>query len=994
MNNELNEKLKKTFLFLLTGSLTFWLFKDRINFLLHGNLLNHRNLIAQGGLMVGGVIVTSLVIYYISRFFMLFFVWAKSLELWIQRENFIEKSKLLFGDFVKTKPFFAYILMVSVIYGIIYLPLPLTGNMYIYLDIGADTYASYWPMYAFISDYFHSFHLSGWAFQHGLGTNIFSAASPWLFDPYNIFIIPFDKMHIDIGLFLALTAKVFSLATLSFLYIKRLGYRGMPLMASAIVYTFCGFFVGWGQHYQYATVFVFFTLLLYFFERWLLSSNDWVGVVISTALFAAFWPYALYMVLLFLAVYYIFRKIILNGFHWKDFFVTGFLTVGLLLLGIGLAGVLFLPQVYAIGQSPRMTGGILPSLSFADSNEYYTILMRFLSNGLLGVSNNMYKGFQNYYESPFLYTSILTIFLIPQLFFISFRRKRYIWISALVIFLLLFPHVTNPIFSALSKYSYRWTFLLVPVFSVALAEGLRYIDRPRKWLYVVTMLLGLYAGFISVQVSQLPQIPKMAVNLPWSAWVVIVACALYGLLLYNQNTKIASYSIMIVLLAETALNGFATVNLRGVVPVSDKSKIPYFDTSTMQALNAISESDKSFYRVNKAYDYVYHTDALFQNFYGEKQYSSIIPYYIWEWQDLFGIRGSHSNYLLGFSDRQFMRNISAGKYLLTKKEHSYFGYEEIGHYGDVYVYKNNNATAIGVTYKNYIPVKEFKKLGWGERQYILYDAVVVPDDFGLGHPDLAKISAPLLKDGPAVDLIADFSYLSPNISVKENDFPKYLDFNTSGDTSSKFCVNFLEASDTSVSISFSMETPTQGQGEIFYKTSENDDYDIEDVVSFDVKPGFQEYYFTLPIEGVNSICVNLAGIVGNLQVKDFSVFHRNDKEITAHATSLIKSSDIKNIIVDADYVSGMVDMDSSGLVYFSVPFDAGWKAYVDGVPVQKIRTNIAFTGVYVGDGRHTVELKYTVPWLRGGILISFLSFILLFGIYIFVKYRVDRNSVA
>ncbi len=63
-------------------------------------------------------------------------------------DNYFKMSLTRLVDFAANRPFQFYFLLVLIVYCIIYLPLPLTGKMYIYLDIGADTYASYWPMYS------------------------------------------------------------------------------------------------------------------------------------------------------------------------------------------------------------------------------------------------------------------------------------------------------------------------------------------------------------------------------------------------------------------------------------------------------------------------------------------------------------------------------------------------------------------------------------------------------------------------------------------------------------------------------------------------------------------------------------------------------------------------------------------------------------------------------------------------------------------------------
>lgn len=982
---------------ILLGGATSWLIKDAVTpLLLGGKNFDARSWFAQVGIMSVYTIFTSLFFYVIYFLFSRGLAFTKSKLRNVMKnkqfmfsivDNYFKMSLTRLVDFAANRPFQFYFSLVLIVYCIIYLPLPLTGKMYIYLDIGADTYAAYWPMYAFIRDYFHSLQFSGWSFQQGLGSSVISAA-PFIFDPYNIFIIPFDKNNIDVGIFLAVTAKTFSLAMFAFLYMRRLGYRGIPLIASSLSYTFCGFFIGWGQHYQFATAFVLFTLVMFCFEGWL-NSSRWFSFLISISLLAAFWPYALFMTLIFLAIYYIFRYAQLYIFNWQDFFARSFSTAGLILLGITLAGIFFFPQVYVITQSTRVDGHILPSISFATLNEYYTILMRLFSNGLLGV--NYFSGYENYYEAPFFYASILTIILMPRLFFSDIRKKRYIWILFICVFSLVFPSFTNPIFGAFSAYSYRWTFVLVPIFAITLAETLSLIDNnSHKWVYIIVVLFSLGLCVVALLSNQ-PRYPGiLGLGIAISAAIIMISSTLYGVALFKFNKQVTLYYLLAILVFEVALTGFVTVNWRGTVPASYKTQTPYFDSSTNKALEAISPGDTGFFRINKVYDYIYLTDALFQGFYGEKQYSSIIPGYIWEWEDLFGLRGANSVYLFGLSDRQSLRDISAVKYMLTKRNHLYSGYDYVMQVGDTYIYRNNNVSPLGIVYKNYISLDNFKELDWSDKQYILYDAVVVPNEFKKSLSNVNEVYKPLLKDLLPVSLEEEIVY--NGLRIEENDFPNHLVF-TSTDVNPQFSVKFLETSDTSVAVLFSVNSSVDGIGKVYFKNP-GSDYNENDSVSFKLQKDAHDYYVTIPVTGIDAVRLDVAESIGTFSIDGFSVFHRDDKGISTQA-SLLASSGININTLSNDYISGSTNLDYSGLVYFSIPFDQGWKVYLDGKLSEKIRANVAFTGVYVGPGKHTIELKYSIPWLKEGMIISISAFVSIIVILLVKsKKRRTRASIS
>jgi uncharacterized membrane protein YfhO len=868
-----------------------------------------------------------------------------------------------------TRPFVSYFLLVLVIYAVVYMPLPLQGKMYIYRDIGTDTFDSYWPMYAFIRDYFHDFQFNGWSFQHGLGSSVVAAA-PWIFDPFNLFIIPFSKNNIDMGIFLATTAKVLTLSLLAYRYLARLGYRGIPLIASSISYTFCGYFIGWGQHYQFATMFVLFTLVLYCFEGWL-QSFHWPGLVAAIALLAAFWPYTLYMTLVFLAVYYLFRYGQLFPLNGLSFLTRSLFTLGLIFWGIAAGAVFFLPQVYAIGQSERISAQVLPSLLAASRNEYYTIFMRMFSNGLLGVNN--FSGHLNYYEAPFFYTSILFIILLPRLFLNDVRKKRYVWVLLVCSFLLVFPGFANPVFGAFSSSSYRWTFVLVPVFVSALAEALTVIqNNSYKWTYGAGIGLAGVAG-LAAWILNRPFYPGiLGLSVPVSVAIMILSCLFYGIVLFQSRMPITPYHLLMILVFETALTGFTSVNWRTTVAASDKPAAPYLEASTNQALERISSEDQSFFRINKNYHELYLNDALFQSFYGEKQYSSITPGYIRDMEEYFGLTEPRSNYLAGFSGRQALRDISAVKYMLTPQKHSYAGYEYVTQMGDLHIFRNNNASSLGTVYQNFITLDNFKKLDWAARQYILYDAVVVPSESGGSLSELNEVDKPLLNHSSAVSLDEDFK--KNKVRVLENDFPHHLQVLFLKDAESYLVVNFTEPASTSIDIVFSVTSTLRSTGKVFFKTPESD-YNHNDSTTFTLQPGTHNYYVTVPAIGVDAIRLSISQVAGTFSMDNFAVFHRDDEGIAKQA-SLLSS----NISIDTfrdDYIRATTDLEKAGLIYFSIPFDQGWKLYVDGTLSKKIQANLAFTGVHVGPGSHVIELTYSIPWLKEGTVISIVALVLL-----------------
>lgn len=70
------------------------------------------------------------------------------------------------------------------------------------------------------------------------------------------------------------------------------------------------------------------------------------------------------------------------------------------------------------------------------------------------------------------------------------------------------------------------------------------------------------------------------------------------------------------------------------------------------------------------------------------------------------------------------------------------------------------------------------------------------------------------------------------------------------------------------------------------------------------------------------------------------------------------------------YIKGEYTAKKGEFLYTSITYDEGWKCYVDGVPVKTEKINNALIGVETGEGKHTVEFRYTPAGLKIGALIS------------------------
>lgn len=88
---------------------------------------------------------------------------------------------------------------------------------------------------------------------------------------------------------------------------------------------------------------------------------------------------------------------------------------------------------------------------------------------------------------------------------------------------------------------------------------------------------------------------------------------------------------------------------------------------------------------------------------------------------------------------------------------------------------------------------------------------------------------------------------------------------------------------------------------------------------------------------------------------------------------------VKNFKRDNTGFSCTTNYVKEKLVWFSVPYDKGWDATLDGKKIEIIKS-AGMMAVKVPKGEHNLVFKYHTPDFKLGIIVSIISFIV-FGIY-------------
>ena len=143
-----------------------------------------------------------------------------------------------------------------------------------------------------------------------------------------------------------------------------------------------------------------------------------------------------------------------------------------------------------------------------------------------------------------------------------------------------------------------------------------------------------------------------------------------------------------------------------------------------------------------------------------------------------------------------------------------------------------------------------------------------------------------------------------------------------------------------------------------------------------------------------------AFVIDNDKKKKFKDFSSLDLKDTtnnftfndySNYTSILKADTLKIIEQSNNIIKGTINLKNKKLLFFSIPFDKGWAAVVDGKKTNIEMVNIGFMGLLLDKGEHTVELKYSAPLMKEGAIASAVS-ICLFLFFIWFSQRRKSKS--
>lgn len=803
----------------------------------------------------------------------------------------------------------------------------------------------------------------------------FGDAVPLHMEPVYWLYLLFDEKHIEYayGLLILFRYYLAGLSMSAFLF-----YFHTPVWESLVgsmVYVFSGYglFAGM-RHSHFIIPMIMLPLMLLGIEE-IYKKKRWYLCTVFVAV--SFWCgyYFTYMNTLIMGVYFLIR--FFGGEEKKSFRIfvgRAGVIIGSYLLGIGIANITFFNTFADYLTSSRSGIAVEKRVSLWSYGE--------------GWIQNFYESFLSAATTPgrwlclgfipFSYLCIVLLFL---------RRKNGQYKAAFVtgtVFCMVpvFGYIMNGFGTLNNRWCYAYAFVVAAI-TAKMAGELKRMTGRELLLCFVSILPYLYFG-IGLKLLGKPCEDSVvfASVLLLGTWALLLLIHLWKRMPGKGQYVLLSLNVL-VLLWGSGMMRFSPYFDNMIKEFTKAGKV--WDKATDTELQVMDEiSDDTFYRsyTRNSYSDVQGASMML-GYNGVVYYSSAIGKPLIDFYRELGLTSWSLVRLRGFDGRGFLGALGCVKYEVIGEENPYtvpYGYQEVRKVlrNEVYyrIYENENVLPLGYCYDKVMSWEEFHSLETAKRQEVMIQAAVM-DEIEENEPYELVTAQDAGTDGLAVtgkkveitktECGEGIEFDGKTLKVKEKNAELTLYFE--GMPRSETYVNFE-----------GLRMPNAAKV-WFYFGSDGEEDEISYCYHGDYNTyatGQEDYLFNLGYsqEGKN-FCTIRFNKKCTLNMEALSVYCQPMESLTEY-TRERKEYALENIAVGTNSVSGTVDIPEERLLVLSIPYQSGWRAYVDGNRTEIRRANVMYMGLDLPAGEHTIELRFEIPGIRLSLVISALSF----GIFI------------
>ena len=819
------------------------------------------------------------------------------------------------------------IIIISIIYKLNNVA-PFGGNSLLCVDF----YHQYGPMLAELYERIHDGSSLIYSFNMAMGLPFFRNFLNYLSSPFNIILFFFnhDNLIMSYSIIIGLKA-VTAMTTMVYYLSKKFNTKKLFLIPLGIIYAFSAYFSAYYWNIMWLDGMVFLPLITLGIEN-IINKKKWKLYTFSLAIMLIANYFIGYMICIFSCIYFLFYLIYKTPFKKEKLkgsikfmlerclmFAISSLVAGLLTAG------LLLPMFHSLG-SISATGGTIPT------TQYYAFeVIDYLKSHFTGVSTTVFAS--DPITSPNISCGILSIaLLLAYLLNLDISLKNKIcYLAILGFFILAFfwaplDYILHA-FHVPNDLPYRYSFLYSFVLVIICAYSLINIKKI-KFLLLVLVYLALMA-LLLVMTNQ--SWAGLTNNMIYINMILLTLYFMFYSALYFLDKMPNLFYTAIIVVA--CVDVIVAINYNW--DISQVLEVFYEDyDATKELLEYVDNyDDELFYRIENT-NMMTLNDASWYNYYGQTTFSSMAYENMAILQHSLGMPGNEINsyyYVQSTPIYDLMFDI---KYFIGSRN-DFTRYEEIKTIEETAnEFKYNVGLIFGVNKDiknwNFNSINPFKI-----QNDFIYKATGI--DGVLEKTDLVKTEE-IYNDGYEIILKYEFENPQDNLYYYSNDYA--IDFMIVGD-----CLYYRSDNYT---------TYTQYSSELTYSYIE--DYNESKVININSSEDVVTFYVAYNV----------------FYPEAFQVYNINQEKFEQAYNILINNKfDMESF--NEDNITGNISLDDDMTIYTSIPYDEGWKVYIDGERVETFTLGDALLAFDCNKGTHKITLKYEPPLMLIGMIISGLT---------------------
>lgn len=731
---------------------------------------------------------------------------------------------------------------------------------------------------------------------------------------------------------------------------KRVGSRA-GIIAGAICYVFAAYSLNFGtMHPFFLNPLIYLPLLLIGVDLIIEGKRPYL-LVIMVFLSAVSNFYFFYMLAVVTAVYALLRLAVIYKKDLKNILKKLVAVAIPAAVGVVMSSAVLVPVAYAFLSDTR--GGSNASLSVLYAIGVY---LRFpssliITNSVLGASQTLLG-----------YSSVSVVAVT-----ILFTKKgkgvteKLLFVIATV--LILIP-ITAVVMNGFSYPANRWIWAYSLIVSYILASNWGYMmTLNQKQKLIISIVSAVYTLFVIITRHDI-------------IIDVMFACAgmlVFSLVLSTDIKRSVKSAVCILLSVLTVCaNGMfyygSDSNYAFIDKFADKEHIKNEFTDTLgKAVRNVSE-DKSFYRYTHDFESTdYNKDLIFNtrstSFYWSIQNPNVsqfltemeLPYsYIYQYQNL--DKRTQLNSLLGV------------KYYCAKfKGRLPYGYKLVENdvLDEYSVYKNTRSLPLIYSYTDYITREQYDSLNAVYKQNALMQHILLEDDlegYSKSEPDQTSQSLKYtvyVQDG--IEINGD------EVTVTDTTSNILLTFDgvENSETYIRFKNNGVSSDIRQYTLTFTPYIDDRNQNKTTVKPLNLNDLRYDGREYYSVCLGYRE-------EAMSSLKIEFSD-VGTYKLSELQIICQPLDDFSNQVDKL-KGAQVSEIKAKTDKITAKVSADEDRILCLSIPYSAGWSAYVDGEETEILQANTMMCAIPVSAGEHDIKLTYKTPYLNYGLLLSAVGF--------------------